>query len=76
MDEFTETKLPYFGKCRLDGFDGYYTANAYGPTVCHTSGLKGYSIESEDSFGPCIWVNVPTCEGRFKEQTIPVFYYS
>ena len=76
MDEFTDTKLPHYGKCMLDGFYGYYKANAYGPIVCQNSGRDGYSIEAEDPHGPCIWVNVPTCEGRFKEQTTPVFYYS
>ena len=74
--ETEETKSPQYGKCRLDGFDGYYDATAYGPIVCHSSGLKGYSIESDDPYGPTIWVNVPTCESRFKEQSIPVFYYS
>ena len=69
-------KFPHYGKCRLDGFDGYYTANAYGPLVCHSSGLEGYSIESEDPCGPSIWVNLPTCESKFKAQAIPVFYYS
>ena len=76
MDQFTQGKLPFYGECVLDGFDGPFHANAYGPIVCHISGRNGFSIESHDACGPNIWANVPTVESRFQGSDNPTFYYS